>query len=67
MGQELCPAVEVAVAKFKSTTGDIKIHTHFYEVQLENDGIGSDWHPNAKTHEKMAKTLITKIEEVMKW
>lgn len=67
MGQELCPAVEAVVAKFKSATGDMKIHTHFYEVQLESDGIGSDWHPSAKTHEKMSKTLITKIEEVMKW
>ena len=67
MGQELCPAVEAAVAKFKSATGDMKIHTHFYEVQLESDGIGSDYHPSAKTHKKMSKTLITKIEEVMNW
>ena len=67
MGHELCPAVEAAVAKFKRITGDIKVHTHFYEVQLESDGIGSDYHPSARTHEKMSKTLSSKIEEVMKW
>lgn len=67
MGQELCPAVESAVNKFKDVTGDMKIYTHFFEVQLESDGIGADWHPSLKTQEKMSKTLINKIAEVMKW
>lgn len=67
MGHELCPAVETAVTKFKAETDDGKIHTQFFEVQLESDGIGSDWHPSLKTQDKMAKNLISKIEEVMKW
>lgn len=67
MGHELCPAVEAAVTKLKKNTGDVKVHTHFYEVQLESDGIGSDYHPSLRTHEKMSKTLISKIKEVMKW
>lgn len=44
-----------------------KIHTHFFEIQLESDGIGSDWHPSLKTQDKMSKTLISKIQEVMGW
>lgn len=67
MGQELCPAVKDAVNKFKDATDDMKICTHFFEVQLESDGIGADWHPSLRTHEKMSETLINKIKEVMKW
>lgn len=67
MGQELCPAVENAVNQFKGATDDMKIYTHFFEIQLESDGIGADWHPSLRTHQKMSKTLINKIKEVMKW
>jgi lysophospholipase L1-like esterase len=67
MGQELCPAVEAAVTKFKNSKGDKKIYTHFFDVQSEEDGIGTDWHPSSKTHEKMSESLINKIKEVMKW
>ena len=67
MGQELCPAVEAAVNKFKADTKDEKIHTHFFEVQLESDGIGSDWHPSLKTQDKMSKSLISKVKNVMGW
>ena len=67
MGNELCPAVKTAVTEFKIETNDDKIHTHFFEVQLESDGIGSDWHPSLKTQDKMSKTLINKIEKVIEW
>ena len=67
MGHELSSAVETAVIKFKLETNDEKIHTHFFEIQLESDGIGSDWHPSLKTQDKMSKTLISKIQEVMGW
>ena len=53
--------------QWKNSTGDRKIHTHFFDVQLEEDGIGIDWHPSLRTHEKMSETLINKIKEVMKW
>jgi lysophospholipase L1-like esterase len=67
MGQELCPAIENAVNSFKTIANDKKIHTMFFEVQLESDGIGSDWHPSLKTQDKMSKKLIKKVEEVMEW
>jgi lysophospholipase L1-like esterase len=67
MGQELCSAIESAVKNFKLETSDKKIHTIFFEVQSESDGIGSDWHPSLKTHDKMSKKLIEKVKEVMEW
>lgn len=67
MGQDLCPAVANAVRRFKNLMGDEKMHTCFFDVQLESDGIGSDSHPSLKTQDKMSKKLIEKIEEVMGW
>ncbi|MDR3597320.1 GDSL-type esterase/lipase family protein [Clostridium sp.] len=67
MGQNLCPSVEEAVLAFKNETHDLKIHTMRFDVQLETDGIGSDWHPSLKTHDKMSKQLISKINEVTGW
>lgn len=67
MGQELCSAVEEAATIFKNENNDSKIHTMRFDVQLESDGIGTDWHPSLKTHDKMAKQLISKIESVIGW
>jgi lysophospholipase L1-like esterase len=67
MGQELCPAIAAAVNKFKAATKEDNLHTHFFDVQLESDGIGSDWHPSLKTQDKMSKTLISKVKSVMGW
>lgn len=67
MGHELCPAVKAAVDKFKMDTEDEKIHTMFFQVQLESDGIGSDWHPSLKTQDKMSQKLIDKVKEIMVW
>ena len=67
MGQDLCSAIESAVTTFKAMTGDQRIHTLVFDVQLESDGIGSDWHPNLISHDKASKKLIGKIKEVMDW
>lgn len=67
MGQELCPIVEAAVKKFKTSMDDKKIYTLVFELQKESDGIGTDSHPSLKTQDKMSKKLIGKIEEVMGW
>jgi hypothetical protein len=67
MGQELCPVVEDAVTIFKNETYDSKIYIMRFEVQLESDGIGTDWHPSLKTHDKIAKQLISKIESIIGW
>ncbi|MDS0528066.1 GDSL-type esterase/lipase family protein [Clostridium sp. SHJSY1] len=67
MGQDLCPAIETAVVTFINQTNDSKIHTMRFEVQSESDGIGTDWHPSIKTHNKIAKQLIRKIESIIQW
>lgn len=67
MGQELCPAIEAAATTFINETNDFKIHTMSFDVQAESDGIGTDWHPSIKTHNKIAKQLIKKIEHITKW
>lgn len=33
-------------------------------VQLEADGIGADWHPSEKTHDKMAALLSKRLNEI---
>lgn len=60
MGQELCPQVENAV----KTLNDKKITSLRFDVQLEEDGIGSEMHPNAVTHRKMADKLIAEINSL---
>lgn len=60
MGQELCPQVENAV----KALGDDKISAMRFDVQLEEDGIGSEEHPNTVTHRKMAEKLTAEIEKL---
>jgi len=67
MGQDLCPAVEKAVMEFARETNDTKVHSMRFEVQLESDGIGADWHPVEITHDKMSKRLIEEVKKIMKW
>ncbi|SFR84591.1 SGNH/GDSL hydrolase family protein [Anaeromicropila populeti] len=67
MGQDLCPAVENAVNRFRKETQDEKVHTLVFDVQEERDGIGADWHPSWITQDKMSKKLIEKVKEVMGW
>lgn len=67
MGQDLCCGIENAVENYKKATKDHKVHTHFFEVQLDSDGIGADWHPSLITQDKMSKSLIEKVEKVMGW
>lgn len=67
MGQDLCPAIESAASAFRDATGDQKIYTLAFDVQLESDGIGTDWHPNLISHDRASKKLIEKIKGVMNW
>ena len=50
-GKQLCGYYPVKAVKFP--------------VQLDEDGIGADWHPSAKTHEKIAKILSDALKEWM--
>lgn len=60
MGRELLPQVENAV----KSLADERITSLGFDVQREEDGIGSEWHPSAVTHRKMADKLIAEIERL---
>jgi len=67
MGQDLCKSVEKQVLEFKKIYNDEKIHFMPFDIQLEEDGIGTDWHPSENTNIKMMLKLTKKIKEIMKW
>ena len=60
MGRELLPQVENAV----KVLADERIISLGFEVQREEDGIGSEWHPSTVTHRKMADKLIAEIKRL---
>ena len=67
MGDRLFPYVEKAVQDYQELTGDTNIYAMKFDVQLESDGYAADWHPTEATHEKAAKKLTAKIQEIMNW
>lgn len=65
MGQDLYPAIEAAVTKYKSVSDDEYICALKFDNQSVEDGICADGHPSEKTHAKAAEKLITKIKEIL--
>ncbi len=59
---EIYELVEQAVKLF----GDDKVSYFLSPSQnMMEDGIGSDWHPSAITHQKLSKLVVEKITEVL--
>lgn len=63
MGDELFPSVERAVTELN----DSKVCALKFDVQREEDGIGSEKHPNAVTHRKAAARLTEKVAGITGW
>lgn len=59
--------ITAAVEEYQLQSGDAKIDIMKFEVQIEADGIGGDFHPSTATHEKMSNKLCKKITEYMAW
>ena len=59
---ELYSIIEAAVKCFQETEDDKQIECFKFENQLEEDGIGTDFHPSQKTHQKMMEQLIQKLQ-----
>lgn len=57
MGQELYPQVENAVASYLALTGDTRISSFQFDLQLAEDGYAADWHPTEATHKKAANKM----------
>lgn len=66
MGQDLCNKLERQVKLLKDEGID-DIYYMMFDVQEEQDGIGTDWHPSKVTHNKMARKLENKLREIMGW
>ena len=47
--------------------GDSRVKRIDFEPQRIEDGIGSDWHPNVKTHTKMAAVLTEALRKDLGW
>lgn len=58
MGQDLYAEIERRVMEIN----DSRITSMQFDVQLESDGIGADWHPSAVTHMKMSEKLVEFIQ-----
>jgi len=68
MGQEAYPLVEQAVNNYIESTGDNHVNIFQFNVQdVEENGIGADAHPNAKSQLDAAHELIGAIEEFYEW
>jgi lysophospholipase L1-like esterase len=56
------------VVHMRQDAGDNNVALLEFETQnLERDGIGSDWHPNLKTHQNMADRLVKAIQADLGW
>lgn len=55
------------LTRLNQRINDKRLHLVEMEVQKMEDGIGSDWHPNVVTHQKMATTLTAAIQKDLKW
>ncbi len=66
MGNQLMPEIREQVEAYSASTGDSRIAA--FEFANQNgytDGYGADYHPSAKTHQKMADKLVQFIEEII--
>lgn len=46
---------------------DPKLHLMEFDQQRQEDGIGSNWHPNLITHKKMSLRMVQAIRRDLKW
>ncbi len=67
MGQDLCSSVKEAVELFNKDFPAVKIKAVELPVQVDEDGIATDWHPSEKTHGKVAEIMVKELKELKEW
>lgn len=55
------------VEKFSAENNDKHIHFLRFTTHTEADGMGSDFHPNLPTQQRMTRELTAKISEITGW
>jgi lysophospholipase L1-like esterase len=65
------PALEACIktaVEEANAAGDAKVHAiHLPEQDEKLDGIGADWHPTVKCHERLAGVLAPLIGKALGW
>ncbi|MCW8133654.1 MAG: GDSL family lipase [Planctomycetota bacterium] len=56
-----------SIVKSCNDAGDAKVHFLEFDVQQMSDGLGSDWHPSVKTHQKMAAKFVAAMKKDLGW
>ena len=64
MGEQLNASVQEAVELFKKDFPNVPAKAVLFTQQLEEDGIGADWHPSAVTHKKAAAVLVNALRSL---
>lgn len=64
MGNLLCKSVNEAVELFKADFKNVTVQAVEFAVQDEKDGIAADWHPSAKTHQKIGLQLAEELKRI---
>lgn len=67
MDQQLCSAVEEAVNRFRKLVPETEIAYLPLPAQLDEDGLGTFWHPSPITQQKNAVLVANKAKEMMGW
>lgn len=67
MDQRLCPVVEQAVKQFTDTHPEAEVSYLELPPQLEEDGLGTFWHPTPATHQKIADLVTERVKKMMGW
>lgn len=56
------------LSKMVERMNDPRLHLIEFDVQkVDEDGVGSDWHPSIRTHEKMAVRLAEALKKDLNW
>ncbi len=67
MDSRLCPTVEKAVDVFSASSPETEISYLQLPQQLDEDGLGTFWHPTSTTQKKAADLVIQRAKEMMDW
>lgn len=67
MGQGIIAKANEAVVADCAAQGDARVHALALADQQAADGIGADWHPSVRTHQRMADAISAAIRKALAW
>lgn len=67
MDARLNTTVEQAVSAFAKAVPEVDISYLALPPQLDEDGLGTFWHPTPVTHQKAAALIAERARKLMDW